>query len=167
MRRVPRHLFTLCSAASLTLCVAMTMLWVRSFFAEDHVQYISLGPERGNLLQLRSALGRLEGFAFETYSGFFQGKPRGLSIETGKEPLPAEATGVVYGFRFDQQEYTEMRYTMVSVPHALVLALMAGTSLLALRGRRRHPPGVCRACGYDLRATRDRCPECGAAAVPA
>ena len=55
------------------------------------------------------------------------------------------------------------------VPDWFVAALL---SVLPARARRRwqrrvHPPGHCRRCGYDLRATPGRCPECGAAAEPA
>jgi hypothetical protein len=63
------------------------------------------------------------------------------------------------------------RTTTFSV--SLVLPLLLTALLPAWRlgrvvhmKRREKRRGTCRVCGYDLRATPDRCPECGTAAAP-
>jgi hypothetical protein len=51
------------------------------------------------------------------------------------------------------------------VPYWFVLVLtLAPTPLMIYRHVKRPRTGHCVKCGYDLRASPDRCPECGAAA---
>jgi hypothetical protein len=64
--------------------------------------------------------------------------------------------------------------TAVSVPYwALALGttlcgVLSGWWLRNWQARRRlERAGLCPACGYDLRASPDRCPECGARPAPA
>ena len=56
------------------------------------------------------------------------------------------------------------RWTDVRFPHGLLCLLLALPSiwlLIKTYRARRHRPGHCRTCGYDLRASPTRCPECG------
>jgi hypothetical protein len=60
----------------------------------------------------------------------------------------------------------------IGVPHWLIVAVTVALPATRLIGgikayrrhrrlRERHAQGLCTACGYDLRETRERCPECG------
>jgi hypothetical protein len=55
--------------------------------------------------------------------------------------------------------------TWIAIPFwelALLAALLPAVWIARRWRQRRPPPGHCRVCGYDLRATPERCPECGA-----
>jgi len=58
-------------------------------------------------------------------------------------------------------------YQVVAIPFWAITPLTALPAVAALRARarrcRRVQDGACRACGYDLRASPLRCPECGTA----
>ena len=55
--------------------------------------------------------------------------------------------------------YTVIPYWFLTLTLA---ALPAGAAMKHGRRAKRRRRGLCPACGYDLRATPDRCPECGA-----
>jgi len=59
----------------------------------------------------------------------------------------------------------ESRWRDFTIPFwslCLLFALLPAARISAyIRRRLRQRPGHCHRCGYDLRATPDRCPECG------
>jgi hypothetical protein len=92
----------------------------------------------------------------------FAGDGRSGSIVDGMDPGPTDFafhTGVT-------AQPVAQRSTTVIVPHWAILVaasvLPAGRFVSMFRRRRARKQGTCAACGYDLRASPGRCPECGA-----
>ncbi len=71
------------------------------------------------------------------------------------------------GFRFDYFGDEKNPILQLACPYwfiMLLTAILPGARLAGWRRRARRlrmRPGLCQHCGYDCRATPDRCPECG------
>jgi hypothetical protein len=161
-----RRLFTLLSALSLLLCVAVVVLWVRSYWTAEAFRWATaeggrraVGSNAGSLALGRQALApsisRIttpHGYGYHTWPA-----GRGDSLR----PLWS-----FLGFRYTALTSFGVTVETVEVPYWALAAASAACPLVLLyfrrlRPRRRRRLGLCLSCGYDLRATPDRCPECG------
>ena len=95
------------------------------------------------------------------------GNQFGWGVESLSYPAAVQgsrrvALGFVYFTYLQPQPAPSCRFTYVGVP-IWCLALTSGIlpGFWICRRRARRPEGLCPNCGYDLRATPDRCPECG------
>jgi hypothetical protein len=164
-----RKLFTLVAGAQAVLCIAVCVLWVRSYWVGDSFDWETSDGRAGTA----SRVGRLHVGAVHLSAGMNAGVPRG--VRYGHEPAAAAAaTALKTNWSFAAIQYAQLRLPQVRawevrVPHACIAAPLAALPawwLLARRkAARRAAHHLCPACGYDLRATPDRCPECGT--VPA
>jgi hypothetical protein len=86
------------------------------------------------------------------------GPPPVITLDT---PLP--------GLTINKTKFNGQNFTEVFIPYWYPLgtfALLPTARLVRwVRIRRRSSYGLCPSCGYDLRATPERCPECGS--IPA
>ena len=174
MPPVPRRLFTLCSALSLLLCLAVCVLWVRSYFVSDSAQVILQRTKEGKIARLGSATthrGRvwLQGVRVHPRSApgpWLRDDP----VYWHTPPHRIVLTSVRFGFGVSRFSTTRPPAHVVNVIVPFWLVAVAGATAPSLqavvfaRTRRRRARGLCPACGYDLRASPGRCPECGAAA---
>ena len=89
----------------------------------------------------------------------------------GQEPPAGFRVGKFGYFRaaYKQSWGQFERYWFLAIPTWVFVVLFAIPPTIELRAmlrrRSRHKRGLCVACGYDVRASGERCPECGAIVV--
>jgi 4-amino-4-deoxy-L-arabinose transferase-like glycosyltransferase len=159
MKRLRRWLFNSTAAISLLLCVATAGLWVRSYFVQpspaEYSDIWSFDAGNGN-----------DGYA-AIYKGLFTLVY--IDAKAGPARWFEMFTFTTAVFSLDHHYGCDgwnafYYYTAVDIRLWLICALSAGIPILHIAQKfasRSVSPGHCFACGYDLRATPDRCPECG------
>jgi hypothetical protein len=155
-----RRLLNLVTVLSLLLCVAVCALWVRSYWRNDVAAYEPSPREFWSASSRPSVV----------HLGHMHIKGREADDVAGSNP-GWQFLGFAWASGSHGGRYGVRHLQVLVVPYwslALATALMPVGRLYArFRSRRGLGPGHCRNCGYDLRATPDRCPECGTIRVTA
>jgi len=87
----------------------------------------------------------------------------GMAWEVWPWPLKKPASALWLGFYADHvaTAWNGLDDYLLAVPDWFLLGVFLILPIRRWRQPRRVPDGHCRQCGYDLRATPTRCPECG------
>jgi 4-amino-4-deoxy-L-arabinose transferase-like glycosyltransferase len=194
MAHVRRRLLDFLTVLSLLLCVAVAALWVRSYRVGDllsHITHTGSGFRERSLVSTRGRFGwhyndeqyvgenASRGWASDQYGVGREGLSRGTMSPWRMSPW--ETLGFYASNTSDTHRPMDPRtrevYTrtavrqILNVPYYLPALLTAALpawwamSWQRFRRRRRLALGLCPHCGYDLRASPGRCPECGTPAT--
>jgi hypothetical protein len=183
-RRRPhkRRLFNLAAAVALLLCIPIVWLWMMGARREAGIRGAYYSGDRWyaqvtahkHVVSLDIVAGRywpqIRAAHFPALASGFGTVRRG---EWGAKlgdlpPLPGNMafTGVSLdgGIWLTNTPTVRVRAITIAADSWLILLILLAIAslLLTVANRRRRSDGVCANCGYDLRATPDRCPECGA-----
>jgi hypothetical protein len=183
-----RWLIRLAAGISAVLFVASAALWVRTYSSRS---YIVLRRSWPDVCQSRrTEIGTFPGevcFSQHRYTypdarlqeSYEKNEIKGWQFTTDPAIARERRPFDVLGFSFQSTGWEPgdgypdyfYHFRSLTVPLWFLLCTFGVLPLLACvrarrgwvrRGRRRR--GLCTACGYDLRASPDQCPECGASA---
>jgi hypothetical protein len=163
-----RHLLNLLTFSSLLLCVATTVLWVRSYEGCDALVQPGAAGDRVCVTSEFGVVvveveGPVRGAVLPGWEYFQSPLPRRWPVRAGRFGFEAYRSGVTHFVRLPPSAVHG-----VALPHwclVLSFAALPARWLVARRrevaARRRADAGLCARCGYDLRASPSQCPECG------
>ena len=164
--RMIHRLFTIASAFSLALCITTAILCARSYRTGDQWQWMDRGDGRKNdhfnALSVEGGCAAFERFPCTYGHGemwHFKPTPRSIA-----EPPDYKVHRHALGFYLLGQPEGPTRGVVVPLWAIIAAAALLPSYHAAHRisRKRRFPSGQhCQKCGYDLRASKDRCPECG------
>lgn len=177
MKRVCRWLFDGIAVLSLLLCTATSYLWYRGFHTNDGCYWVA--PGQSYQLSVDSGKGKIAFSLIYVAAGteHLNSTP-GFHYEASK-PMNLYALGWPVDFNWQRLGFLVrsfrslltspagnpwvIRWSFVALPCWFVLTVLAFPPAAWLTQHRRvvQSQGFCRTCGYDLRATPDKCPECG------
>jgi hypothetical protein len=172
------RLFTIFTAVSFGVWVAATVFWVRSFFIQDnfawrrpwHCFYFSSGGGQFRFEHTRPDPNWPDSYWPITDPGFEHSTDQvdgpvqlGQRMPGSRQYFRGFGFWLVTGERWG--DYHHALFVPAWFVSALTLVLPGVAGLRMIRSRKITGAQICRRCGYDLRATPERCPECGV--VPA
>jgi hypothetical protein len=149
----------------LVLWISILGLWVQGYYGQ--IGYISRSDNSNRTFQ--NVRGGFQYIHVFTPSGM---PLQNSSIDHGwyfGKAWDAVISKPHLGFGIASETQNDLRVTAILIPaYALfIVFLIAPITWISFRSteirrRRRVRAGQCMVCGYDLRATPDKCPECGA-----
>jgi hypothetical protein len=153
------RLFKLTVLLSIALCALTTIAWIASYFHRISFAY----QTKYDTVSLTVNRGKTE-LAWSNWQPLAPGEkldpnPRFF----GTLDWPEIGVLGVYVPRVKDPTHFRGTNAILTFPASflVIFALLPPLGWIALNRKRKTQPNHCRVCDYDLRATPDRCPECG------
>ena len=156
-----RKLVTLCSAVSLVLCLVGLVLWLGGYSGSPSPVWRETKPIAERRYSIGVSGGAVHFDVIKPSATPSDGRSGTSAFGVGHSPpVPAYALSPTGGpnIYLGESESVSVRLWLLvlvtAVPPAAWIALRVRAWWIVA-------PGHCASCGYDLRATPERCPECG------